>query len=228
MERGKFIVIDGIDGSGKGTQAKLLVERLRKEGYKVETSDFPQYNKWSSEHVKRYLRGEFGTVEEVGPKKASAMYALDRQEASARMHRWLNEGKIIISNRYVSANKGHQLGKIKDPEERKDFLHWINDLEYKIMGIPIPDLTLFLNMRPDIGQKLVDKKEERAYIKGKKRDIHEDDINHLENAHRAYLFCLENDKTENWQQVICFENDNPRLESHIHQDIYTLVKDFLN
>jgi len=118
-----FIVLDGTDGSGKTTQATLLVERLRKEGHMVETADFPQYEQWSAAFAERYLRGEFGSALEVGAKRSSLFYALDRYAASFQIRSWLKEGKIVISNRYVSANKGHQLGKLR-AEERKEFLAW--------------------------------------------------------------------------------------------------------
>lgn len=225
--RGKFIVIDGTDGSGKTTQMDLLVERLRKEGYKIETVDFPQYGNWSAEFVSRYLRGEFGTLEQVGAKKASLFYALDRYAASFQIRDWLSKGIHVIANRYTSSNKGHQLGKIRDPKERLAFLEWVNDLEYNILEIPKPDLTLLLHMDALIGQKLVDNKAAREYLKGKKRDLHEEDADHLKNAENAYLFCLENDKSENWKRVVCFEKDKPKPIKEIHEEIYKIVKEII-
>ena len=221
--KGKFIVIDGLDGSGKGTQTNLLVQRLRQEGYAVEMADFPQYGNWSAQFVERYLQGEFGSLNEISAKKASLFYALDRYAASFQIRKWLEEGKIVIANRYVSSNKGHQLGKIKDQQEMKPFLDWINEMEYAILGLPVPDLTLFLHMAPEIGQRLVDQKKERAYTQGKKRDLHEADINHLQNAERAYLFCLEHDRSENWQRMVCFSDKNPRSVEEIHQNIYQKI-----
>jgi dTMP kinase len=226
-QKGKFIVIDGTDGSGKKTQMDLLVDRLRKEGYKVETADFPQYGKWSANIVERYLRGEFGPLKTIGAKKASLFYALDRYAASFDIRDLLNEGTIVIANRYVSSNKGHQLGKIQDPKERTAFLDWVNDLEYNIFEIPKPDLTLFLHMAPEIGQQLVDRKKDREYTRGVKRDIHEDDINHLKNAESAYLFCLENDKSENWKRIVCFEKDNPRPIEEIQKEVYKVIKELI-
>ena len=227
MKRGKLIVIDGLDGSGKGVQTGNLVDRLREEGHQVEIADFPQYGKYSAEFVAHYLRGEYGGPREVSAKKASIFYALDRFEASFQIKRWLEEGKIVISNRYASANKGHQLGKLDDPDEMNAFLEWENELEYDILGIPVPDVTIFLHMTPEIGQKLVDMKAAREYTRGEKRDIHESDINHLRDAERAYLFCFENDKSENWQKITCFEDNEPRTIPDIHEDVYKLVKETL-
>lgn len=225
--KGKFVVLDGTDGSGKATQVKLLANRLRQEGYRVEIADFPQYGNWSSSFVERYLRGEFGAAKEVNAKQASLFYALDRYAASFQIRKWLDEGTMVISNRYTSANKGHQLGKLKSDEEREVFLDWINDLEYNTLEIPVPDLTLFIHMTPEIGQKLVDKKAEREYTQGEKRDIHEADINHLKDAEKAYFFCLDNDKIENWGRVVCFENNKPKTIATIHEEIFKMVKESL-
>ncbi|MBU4493296.1 MAG: thymidylate kinase, partial [Nanoarchaeota archaeon] len=106
--KGKFIVIAGTDGSGKATQIKILVKRLKDKGYEVEIADFPQYGKKSAALVEEYLNGKFGLAEEVGPYRASIFYACDRYAASFKIKEWLDEGKIVVSNRYVSANVGHQ------------------------------------------------------------------------------------------------------------------------
>ena len=227
MKKGKFIVIDGLDGSGKGTQTKLIVERLKKEGHEVEMADFPQYGNWSASYVEKYLRGEFGSASEVDPKQASLFYALDRFSASSKIKEWLEQGKVVISNRYVSANKGHQLGKIEDEKEMKYFLNWLNETEYNVLNIPVPDLTLFLHMKPEIGQQLVDKKGEREYTQGKKRDIHEADVHHLRNAERAFLFCLDNDDFENWQRIVCYDSNLPKTVETVHKELYQKIINIL-
>ncbi len=223
---GKLIVLDGLDGSGKSTQTKLLVQRLRDEGYAVESIDFPQYGSWSAAFVEQYLRGNFGSAEKITPYQASLFYALDRFAAKEKIQQWLRQGKVVISNRYVSANKGHQLGKIASPEEKRHFLAWLNGLEYGLLGIPKPSRTLFLHMTPEIGQTLVDAKGARSYTT-EKRDIHEKDITHLRNAEQAYLFCLENDPIENWQRIICFKNNRPRTREEIHEEVYAAVQKVL-
>jgi len=162
MVRGKFIVIDGMDGAGKKTQCDLLAARLQHEGFNVKVPDFPQYGTWSAQFVERYLRGEFGAAQEVGAEEASLLYAVDRYAARSWMQEHLNQGGVLVSNRYVSANKGHQLGKISDEEQMKHFLSWLNDTEYRIFKLPVPDLTLFLHMKPAIGQQLVDQKGTRT------------------------------------------------------------------
>ncbi len=186
-KKGKFIVIEGTDGSGKATQTKFLAEKLKLLGVPFELADFPQYGKPSAYFAERYLRGEYGTAEEVGPYRGSLFYAVDRYEKSFDIRKWLAEGKTVISNRYVSANMGHQAGKIKNKAKREKFLKWLEELEYGIFGIPKPDLTILLYVPPEVGQKFVDQKGERAYTKGAKRDIHEADLSHLQDAAKAYL-----------------------------------------
>lgn len=183
---GKFIVIDGTDGSGKTTQLNLLKNKLETEGYAVEVADFPQYNTKSAGLVEEYLSGKYGSAEEVDPYKASIFYAVDRFDASAKIKQWLNEGKIVLANRYTSASLGHQGGKIDNPLERKIFFNWLYDLEYKIFEIPKPDLTLILQVEPEISFNLA-KNRGREDWHGKTNDIHENNFNHLKKAEQTYL-----------------------------------------
>ena len=187
MQKGKFIVIDGTDGSGKTTQTNLLISRLKKAKHQVETADFPQYGKKSAGLVEEYLNGKYGEAKQVGPYRASIFYACDRYDASFKIRKWLEQGKIVVSNRYVTANMGHQGGKIKDQEKRKEYFDWLYEFEYNFFKIPKPDLNIILHIDAVIAQKLVDSKEERAYLNGAKRDIHEDDIKHLQDAEKVYL-----------------------------------------
>lgn len=185
--KGLFVVIDGTDGSGKATQTQLLVDRLTKAGFSVEMMDFPQYGQKSAGLVEEYLNGKYGPADEVGPYRASIFYASDRYDASFKLKKWLEEGKIVISNRYVTANMGHQGGKIADDEERKKYFEWLYSLEYEIFNIPKPDLNIILHVDAAVAQKLVDQKGARDYVGGEKRDIHEADINHLRNAEKVYI-----------------------------------------
>ncbi len=223
--KGKLIVIDGTDGSGKGTQTNLLVEKLRKEGHKVEIADFPRYGERSAVLAEDYLNGKFGSAKDVGAYRASIFYAADRYAASFQMKRWLDEGKIVVSNRYVSASMGHQAGKIKDKIERDKFLNWLEDLEYNIFGIPKPDTHILLFMPPQIGQKLVEKKEQRSYIedsnKGKNKDIHEADIQHLIDAAESFKYVA---NKYNWNVIECAPNGKLKSIEEVHSMIWEKVK----
>lgn len=191
-EKGLFIVLDGTDGSGKATQARLLLGRLKKAGYGFEKIDFPQYGKKSAALVEEYLNGVFGTAEEVGPYRASIFYACDRYAASVKIKKWLSEGKIVVCDRYVTANMGHQGGKIKNKRERNKYYKWLHDLEYNIFSIPKPDVNIILHVDAAVAQKMVNPDEKRGYIKAGKRDIHESDLKHLQNAEKAYLEIAKN------------------------------------
>ena len=190
--RGKLIVLEGTDGCGKGTQTQLLIEYLKKQGLDVEKLDFPNYKSPGAYFVEQYLNGEYGSAKEVSAKKASLFFALDRFDKRKEITKSLEKGKILISNRYVSSNAGHQGGKIRDPKERQNLLDWLYDLEYEILELPKPDFQIYLHIPYDIAQKLVDNKseKEREYAKGKKRDIHEEDKEHLKNAEESYNYLI--------------------------------------
>jgi dTMP kinase len=223
MPRGLLIVIDGPDGSGKGTQTKLLIERLKKEGRNVERIAFPRYGQPSAHFVEQYLNGKYGSAKDVGAKRASILYALDRFAASFEVRTLLENGTTIISDRYVSANKGHQMAQISDPEERKAFLHWLNDLEYNILDIPKPDLTILLHVPADIGFDLIAQKDDRGYLDGKKRDILESDRDHLRAAEQTYLELPHIDEAEQWHTLSCVEQGELLPIQTIQDRLYALV-----
>ncbi len=221
MKKGKFIVIEGTDGSGKGTQIELLSGYLRKKKKNFEVADFPQYDNFSGAFVAKYLRGEYGSAEEVGPYRGSIFYAVDRYDKSFDIRKWIDDGKIVLSNRYVSANMGHQTGKISGKKARDKFLGWLNNLEYKIFDIPKPDLTILLYVSPEIGQKLVDNKAARSYVNGMKRDIHEADLDHLKKAAEAYLYVA---KKYRWIIINCAPDGVMRSRESIHDEIVKKLK----
>lgn len=184
--QGKFIVIDGTDGSGKATQTALLVDRLKADGHSVEIADFPQYNTKSAGLVEEYLSGKYGEANDVGPYRASIFYACDRYDASLKIRKWLNDCKIVVSNRYVTANMGHQGGKIKDAMERKKYFDWLYNLEFEIFEIPRPDLNIILHVPAEISQKLSQERTKEDW-RGKINDIHQNNLAHLKDAETVYL-----------------------------------------
>lgn len=185
QRQGLFIVIEGSDGSGKGTQFALLVQRLMSNGYDVAPFDFPQYDKPSSYFVHGYLNGAYGTIEQVGPYASSLFYALDRFEAAPAIRQALEAGKIVLANRFTGSNMAHQGTKFYYAEERRGYFLWVDSLEFQILNIPRPDLSLILRVPADIAQTLVDRKEQRDYTT-KKRDIHEADLQHLRRSVEVY------------------------------------------
>lgn len=183
--KGTFLVVEGTDGSGKGTQFAKLVDRLKAEGYDVVTFDFPQYEEPSSYFVKQYLNGKYGSAEEVGPYTGSLFYALNRYDASFAIRRALADGKVVISNRFTGSNMAHQGGKFVHAEEMRGYFIWVDNLEFEMLKIPRPDKSVVLRVPADIAQSLIDKKPPRSYT-NKKRDIHEDDITHLRKSVEVY------------------------------------------
>lgn len=183
---GVLIVLEGTDGSGKGTQFKRLIERLESEGYDLAVFDFPQYEKPSSYFVRQYLNGEYGeSADDINPYIGSLFYALDRFDASSNIRRALDDGKIVLMNRYVGSNMAHQGTKFDNSKQRQGFFLWLDNIEYQTLGVPRPDRSIVLRVPAEIAQKLVDKKYKRSYTENS-RDIHEADLTHLRRAVEVY------------------------------------------
>ncbi len=184
-QRGVFLVIEGTDGSGKGTQFALLAERLKREGYDVATFDFPQYEEESSYFVRQYLNGNYGSAEDVGPYTGSLFYALDRYQAANAIREALDAGKVVLANRFTGSNMAHQGTKFSNAEERRGYFIWLDNLEFVMLKIPRPDRSIVLRVPAETAQQLVDQKETRNYT-DKKRDLHEADLSHLQRAVEVY------------------------------------------
>ncbi|MBD3248225.1 dTMP kinase, partial [Candidatus Falkowbacteria bacterium] len=180
MAKGKFIVLEGIDGSGKATQTLLLSQKLENDGFKVKFINFPQYGQKSAGMIENYLRDQkYGNNGDTTPHQASLFFAMDRFDAKKQIEDWLKKGKTVLCDRYVVSNLAHQGCKIEDDEEREKFFQWVEDLEYNILKIPKPDINILLKIEPEKGQFL-------AKRDSKKKDLHEDDLNHLKAAAQIY------------------------------------------
>jgi dTMP kinase len=183
--RGVFIAIEGTDGSGKGTQCKQLAERLADEGHDVAVFDFPQYDQPSSFFVGEYLNGRYGGADDVGPYTASLFYALDRYQAAPKIREALAQGKVVLANRFVGSSMAHQGTKFQHAEERRGFFIWLDNLEFEMLQIPRPTVSIVLRMPAETAQQLVGAKDARGYT-DKKLDIHEADLSHMQRSVTVY------------------------------------------
>ena len=216
---GKLIVIEGTDGSGKSTQFKKLTERLQAEGLIFKTLVFPQYSEPSSALIRMYLGGEFGTKpSDVNAYAASAFYAVDRYASFKKdWGNWYDQGGVIISDRYTTSNAVHQASK-ETPENRPEFLRWLYEFEYEKLGMPRPDLTIYLDVPTDFTEKMMRSREASTNTKA---DIHEKDMSYL-------ATCREMGRTASqyygWKVIPCVRDDEMRSIEDIHQELYALVK----
>lgn len=179
-------MIEGTDGAGKATQTRLLAQAIKKSGRKVQTIAFPQYGKHSAAPISAYLRGEYGSLKELGPYRASIFYAIDRVTARTKILEWLKAGQVVIADRYMASNLAHQGAKISNWQARKKYWLWDEEFEFELLGIPRPDCTIVLTVPPEVSQKLILQKKQRAYLKSKKKDIHERDVKYQKQVALAY------------------------------------------
>ena len=217
---GKLIAIDGLDGSGKGTMSERLYQYLSKKGIKVRKISFPMYENKSSLGVKMYLAGELGeSPDDTNGYAASTLFAVDRY-LSYRTD-WgafvQEEGTVTIADRYTSANAVHQLSKLPR-EEWDSFLPWLFDFEHGKLGLPLPDLTVYLEMPPRISQKLIQKRAEQT---GRTIDIHEKDTEYLDRCYKAALYAA--DKL-GWKVIPSFEGETPRDLDLVFADLVALIE----
>lgn len=222
---GILIAIDGVDASGKQTQTEILKKRLEAEGKEVKLVSFPAYDKPSSTLVKMYLDGAFGDKpSDVNAYATSTLFAADRF-ATYRTD-WGKEyetGTVIIADRYVSSNLIHQASKIENEEDKDKFLEWLDDLEHGVYELPRPDVTIFLDMPPEYGAKLMRDRANKANGESKK-DIHESDFSYLENSYNNAVYVAER---FGWKKILCVKDEQIRPVEEIGEDIYSVVKELL-
>lgn len=220
---GKLIVIDGTDGCGKATQTKKLIERLIDEGHEPQTLDFPQYyNNHFGNIVGCFLRGDFGDPTQVSPYLSSILFAADRFESSKKIKTWLAEGKIVILDRYVSANQIHQGSKIQDEEKRETFLQWLDAIEHGVFDIPRPDMIIYLDIPAKTAQTLIEKKSARAYTGSNQKDGNEANIEFQMSSHEQSLRLVA--QKNNWNRIICEEDGELLSIDIIHEKIWAVVE----
>lgn len=221
--KGKLIIIEAGDGSGKATQTSLLYRRLVSEKKKVCKVEYPDYKSESSALVKMYLRGDFGkTADAVNAYAASTFFAVDRYASyKTKWKEQYENGAVVIADRYTTSNMVHQAVKIKEMKERSNFLDWLFDLEFGKMGLPQPDMVIFLDMPPQFSDELL--KVRGASSGG--NDIHEADRDYLHHCYRVYK---DISAKYDWKKVDCVKNGKIRSVESIHEDIYAMIKGCAN
>ena len=215
---GKLIVIEGTDGSGKSTQFRLLTERVAKEGFDFRKLVFPQYAEESSALIRMYLKGEFGSSpSDVSAYAASTFFAVDRYASYKKVWGdWYEQGGLVLSDRYTTSNAVHQAS--KEPEEgQQAFLAWLYDLEYDKLGLPRPDLTIYLDVPTDFTEQMMRRREADTNTTA---DIHEQDMEYLATCRRTGKRAAE---FYNWTVIECVRDGKMRSIEDIHEEIYRHV-----
>ena len=216
---GKLIVIEGTDGSGKSTQFALMSQRLKEEGRDFRHIVFPRYDQPSSALIRMYLGGDFGThPSDVNAYAASSFYAVDRYASYKQdWGKWYEDGGLIVSDRYTTSNAVHQTSK-EPPEKQGDFLKWLYEFEYDKLGLPCPDLIIYLDVPTSFTEKLMRHREQETNTHA---DIHEQDMQYL-------ATCRQSGRTAaqyyGWNVIQCVTDDEMRSIEDIHEEIYALVK----
>jgi dTMP kinase len=222
MKLGQIIVIEGSDGGGKATQSRLLYEYLKKVNNNVMALSFPDYESPSSALIKMYLNGDFGlTPDDVNPKTASVFYASDRYASYCVKWREFHEkpDSVLIFDRYVTSNMVHQAAKLTDTSEKEEYLDWVYNLEYEIMGLPLPDRVIFLNMPPEYAGFLMSERPNKI-TNGDKKDIHEADPEYLRKCYENAVFVASKYK---WDEVKCVSGGKIRTAEDIHHEIKEML-----
>ena len=219
MSKGKLLVIEGLDGSGKATQAKLLAAHLAESGRKVMEITFPDYESDSSALVKMYLSGRFGDKpDDVNPYAASSFYAVDRYASyKTKWGSFYEAGGIVIADRYTTSNAVHQCSKLP-LEQWDDFLRWAFDYEYRLLGLPAPDAVVYLQVDPAVSQKLMTG---RYHGDESRKDVHEKDIEYLARSRRAAEYCAAH---LDWATIHCTENGAMRTIEEIQAEVRALAE----
>lgn len=216
---GKLIVIEGTDGSGKSTQFKKLTERVTAEGIEFQKLVFPQYSEPSSALIRMYLGGEFGAnPSDVNAYAASAFYAVDRYASYKKAWgEWYDNGGLILSDRYTTSNAVHQTS--KEPEEKQgEFLKWLYEFEYDKLGLPQPDLVIYLDVPTSFTEQMMRSREAATNTKA---DIHEQDLSYLATCREIGRKAA---KFYGWAVINCVRDGKMRSVEDIHEEIYRCVR----
>lgn len=223
-----FIVLEGVDGSGKSTQIANLRQLFAERGIESEYLHFPRFDApYFGDLIARFLRGELGSIEQVDPYIVALLYAGDRRDAATKINEWLAAGKVVLVDRYVYSNVGYQCAKIEDATEREKLRKWILDLEFDYFSIPRPDVSLFLDVPFAFTErKLKEQREgdDRAYLQGK-QDIHEQSMDLQRKVRQVYIDAAEYD--DHMHVVDCTSEGEMASPSEIFSRIMKVVEPYI-
>lgn len=219
-----LVAIEGIDGTGKRTQADLLRERAVRAGCQAALFSFPRYGKNAfADVVTRYLNGEFGDVRQVPPELSALLFAGDRYAAKAELLESCRQNDLVICDRYVASNLAHQASRLPEAQWSR-FTTWLRAIEYGVYGLPEPDLTLLLDLPVEAASALVSRKAAREYTP-LKADIHERDAPYLEACRRVYQALAQEPSGKPWAKIGCLgADDGLRDANDVAEDIWSLVR----
>ena len=215
------IAIEGIDGAGKGTQSRLLTERLREQGLQIECIQFPRYSETTfGAAIGQFLNGEFGSLDQVHPQLASLLYAGDRFESKELLDKTIAANDVVVLDRFTGSNLAHQASKLEGAE-RAELIAWIDQVEHGVFGLPRPDFNILIDISPDWSRELVSRKGDRDYT-DQEADIQESNLPYLEKVRRCYRQ-LATDR-DDWT-IVCSLNENNELRevNDINDEIIRLI-----
>lgn len=216
----ELIVIEGIDGSGKGTQASRLLENLRATGRRCELFSFPRYRETRfGAMIGQFLNGRFGQLNEVSPFLVSLLFAGDRLESKDLLQRALTVNDIVVCDRYVASNIAHQAAKL-DGDDRRELIDWIQYVEYSLYGLPVSHRTIFLDLPVATATQLIALKAKRSYT-DRAADLQEADTDYLQRVHDVYVELAAAER--NWLRVDCLEQGELKSIDRISSEVWNLV-----
>ena len=221
LSRGKFIVLEGIDGSGKRTQAEALARAFAARGTLLTQISFPCYEGFFGKLVARFLNGEFGPLASVDPHFSALLYAGDRLEAKPAIESALACGKTVLADRYIGSNLAHQGARVPR-EKRGEFIEWLKQLEYQVYGLPVEDLVIYLRVPVPEAHRLAGGRGARSYT-SLNRDLQEEDVAHLLAASEVYE---ELARQPNWVKIDCVDapTQSLRAPDAIHREILNVIE----
>jgi len=221
MAKGKLIVFEGTDGSGKGTQTALCIAELQKRDIPYKTMDFPRYSEsFFGEMAGHLLRGDFGSITSIPPQLAVLPFACDRWLLKDQLIGWLAEGYVVVSNRYTASSAVYHAAKLPE-ESRQKFIDWVYRLEQEVIGLPKEDVVLYIYMPVEISRKLVDTKKDRPYLAGKKKDMYEEDMEVQTVVDSLYQHIASTQS--HWKTINCVMGETLRTPDQIQKDILDVL-----